>query len=179
MAGIYLRGKHDIFFYEFLYEVCGDKLLPFLIYYASKLSTSFVKHKLINFHLTDFILRLNKQKIIKYEAEKTNPSRFKIAQRTQIIAYRIQRLNPPAPRSPPITLPSQPRPIIIHYGHPFSTKKMKKSHAKTDDKKEIHQNAENLRSFNQRIVILKGRLKKPITNFHRRDYFQNFHTMTL
>lgn len=35
-SAIYLRGKHDIFFYEFLYEVCGDKLLPFLLYYASK-----------------------------------------------------------------------------------------------------------------------------------------------
>lgn len=36
ISGIFLRGKHDIFFYEFLYEICGDKLFPFLIYYASK-----------------------------------------------------------------------------------------------------------------------------------------------
>lgn len=33
---MYLRGKKDIFFYEFLQEICGDKLLPFLVYYASE-----------------------------------------------------------------------------------------------------------------------------------------------
>lgn len=35
-TAMFLRGKKDIFFYEFLHEVCGDKLLPFLVYYASE-----------------------------------------------------------------------------------------------------------------------------------------------
>lgn len=160
-SAIYLRGKHDIFFYEFLYEMCGDKVLPFLLYYA------------------EFILRRNKRKLLKYEAEKLDPTRFKIAQRIQIVGYRIQRLNPPLPRAPPRTLNSVSRPIIIHYGHPVSTKKLKKSQIKADEKREVHQNAENLRSFHQRIVVVKGLLKKPITNQSRRDYHQNFHTLML
>lgn len=43
IAAIYLRGKNDIFFYEFLYDICGDKLLPFMLYYASKFITKFPK----------------------------------------------------------------------------------------------------------------------------------------
>lgn len=128
---------------------------------------------------TDFVLKNNKRRKIKYDEEKANPTRFVVEQRTQMVGYRIQRLNPPMPRPPPRTLNTQTRPIIIQYGHPVSTKKMKKSHAKADEKKEVHQNADNLRSFGQRIVVVKGKLKKPITNLSRRSYHLNFHTLTL
>lgn len=129
---------------------------------------------------SDFILKINKKKLIAYETQKTNPTKFKIAQRTQIVGYRIQRLHPSFDqRVPPRILNSTNRPIVIHYGHPASTKKMKKIHAKADERQKVVQNAENLRSFNQRIVVVKGKLKKPITNLSRRDYHQNYHTLTL
>lgn len=32
-GGIYIRGRKDYYFYEFMQEVCGDSLLPFLVYY--------------------------------------------------------------------------------------------------------------------------------------------------
>lgn len=83
------------------------------------------------------------------------------------------------PQAPVRTLNAPSRPIIIQYGHPVSTKKMKKSHSKADDKREAQQNDEKLRSFNQRIVVVKGRLKKPITNLTRRNYHQNLHTLML
>lgn len=129
---------------------------------------------------TDFILKRNQKKKLCYEAEKLNPTRYKITQRNQLVGYKIQRTYPPVPRAPPLASIPSTRPIIIQYGHPMSTKKLKKSIAKADEKREAHvQNAELLRTFNQRIVIVKGRLKKPITNITRRDYLQSFHTLTL
>lgn len=129
---------------------------------------------------TDFALKVNKRKQKSYEMEKQNPSRYTITQRPHLIGYQIQRMNPSFDqRLPPRPLTAACRPITIQYGHPVSTKKLKKSHAKTDDKREVIQNAENLRSFNQRIVVVKGKLKKPITNFRRKTFLPNFHTITL
>lgn len=31
-----MRGKNDIFFYEYIQDTVGDKILPFLLYYPSK-----------------------------------------------------------------------------------------------------------------------------------------------
>lgn len=137
-------------------------------------------NKLVFIFPTDFILRINKRKLTKHDAEKSNPTRYKVSQRTQLVGYRIQSLNPPLdPKPPSRPVNASNRPIIIQYGHPVSTKKLKKSYPRADEKKEAQQNVENLRSFNQRIVVVKGRLKKPITNLSRRDYHQNFHTMIL
>lgn len=82
-------------------------------------------------------------------------------------------------KATPRIVSSSSRPIIIQYGHPVSTKKMKKSHAKSDEKKEVLQNDEHLRSFNQRVVVVKGRLKKPVTNMRQRDFHPNFNTLML
>ena len=35
-AAIYIQGRCDYYFYEYMSEVCGDGLLPFLIYYSSE-----------------------------------------------------------------------------------------------------------------------------------------------
>lgn len=32
-GAIYIRGRKDFYFYEYMQEVCGDSLLPFLVYY--------------------------------------------------------------------------------------------------------------------------------------------------
>lgn len=32
-GAIYIRGRKDFYFYEYMQEVCGDALLPFLLYY--------------------------------------------------------------------------------------------------------------------------------------------------
>lgn len=134
----------------------------------------------MNLFHADFVLKLNQKRKLRYEAEKLNPTRYRIPQRNQLVGYKIQRTYPPVPRAPAWASIPSTRPIVIQYGHPMSTKKLKKSVAKADDKREVHvQNAELLRTFNQRIVIAKGRLKKPITNITRRDYLQSFHTLTL
>lgn len=36
-GGIYIRGRKDYYFYEYMQEVCGDALLPFLLYYPKYL----------------------------------------------------------------------------------------------------------------------------------------------
>ena len=131
------------------------------------------------FSSTDFLLKINKKKLVQNEAEKSNLTRFKICQRKNLVGYRIQRLHPPIEQRAPQIVSSSSRPIIIQYGHPVSTKKMKKSHARAEGKKEVLQNAENLRSFNQRVVVIKGHLKKPITNMRRTDFFPNFNTLML
>lgn len=46
-SAIYLRGRSDIFFHEYLNDVCGDGLLPFMLYFSSKFTPV-----LIDVHLT-------------------------------------------------------------------------------------------------------------------------------
>lgn len=35
-GAIYIRGRADIFFYEYLYDLCGDGILPYMVYFSSK-----------------------------------------------------------------------------------------------------------------------------------------------
>lgn len=35
-GAIFIRGKNDYFFYEYMAEVCGDGLCPFTVYYSGK-----------------------------------------------------------------------------------------------------------------------------------------------
>jgi hypothetical protein len=164
ISAIYVRGKNDIFFYEFLQDVCGDKLVPFLVYYAK------------------FIEKCNRRKFKISRCEKLDAALFKINPKRRFIGYRIQRLHPiisefRQPITKPIT--QTPKSINIHYGHKVSTKKMKRSFTRVDDKKEVVQNAENLYSFNQRVVIVKGRYLKTLSNQRKTSYFSNFHTLAL
>lgn len=125
-------------------------------------------------------MKINKKEHLKHETEKNKPTRFKIAQKTQLVAYQIQRLNASSgQRLPPRPLSQSVRPIVIQYGHPVSTKKLKKSYAKTEEKKEVVQNADHLKSFNQRVVVVKGRLKKPITNITGRKFYPCLHSLIL
>lgn len=43
-AGIFLRGKSDIFFYEYLNEICGDGLAPFVFQYEHYIESRYRKH---------------------------------------------------------------------------------------------------------------------------------------
>lgn len=99
--------------------------------------------------------------------------------RTLLIGYRIQRLQQSIEQKPLRIMNSPPRSIIIQYGHPISTKKLRKYHTKAEERKEILQNSQKLRSFNQRIVVLKGRLNKPISNMRMREFHPNFNSITL
>jgi hypothetical protein len=86
-------------------------------------------------------------------------------------------LQPVTQRLPPRTLITN-RPILIHYGHP-STKKIKRAPTKADEKRHVQLDENLLKSFNQGVVIAKGKLKKPLTNQNKRNFFDNFHTMLL
>lgn len=37
MGAIFLKGRDDIFLYEFLEDLCGDKMQPFMLYFYSKI----------------------------------------------------------------------------------------------------------------------------------------------
>lgn len=178
-SAIYVRGKNDIFFYEYLQEVCGDKVLPYLIYYASKLiiqSYIIFDHYQTHF-FTDYILKQNHRRQKKFEVEKFDVTRFKVFTKVRLLKIRRPRLVPTVQRLPPPPLKAN-RPIVIHYGHP-STKKIKRAPTKTEDKRHVEIDENNLKSFNQNIVIAKGKLKKPLTNQYKRNFFDNFHTMLL
>uniref|UniRef100_A0A8D8BKW4 (northern house mosquito) hypothetical protein n=1 Tax=Culex pipiens TaxID=7175 RepID=A0A8D8BKW4_CULPI len=43
-AGIFLRGKSDIFFYEYLNEICGDGLTPFIFQYEHYIESRYRRH---------------------------------------------------------------------------------------------------------------------------------------
>uniref|UniRef100_A0A1Q3FAV6 Uncharacterized protein n=1 Tax=Culex tarsalis TaxID=7177 RepID=A0A1Q3FAV6_CULTA len=44
VAGIFLRGKSDIFFYEYLNEICGDGLTPFIFQYEHYIESRYRRH---------------------------------------------------------------------------------------------------------------------------------------
>lgn len=161
-SAIYLRGKRDIFFHEFLTEVCGDKLGPFLVYYAK------------------YILNYNRRMTKIRESQKIlNQSLFTITPKRRFIGYRIQRLHPICPPQPIAKIISQvPKSINIHYGHKVSTKKMKKC-PKIDERREVIQNPEKLYSFNQRVVIVKGIYLKSVSNEKKINHYTSFHNYTL
>lgn len=128
--------------------------------------------------VSDFIHKINKRSRRKGLSSKT-VSWLNLEKRTQIVAFRIQHLNSPREQDPPPRIVNSGiRSINIQYGHPVSTKKMKKPNTKADTK-EVQQDAEKLQSFHRRIVIVKRRLKKPTVSVSRRGYFPNFHTLTL
>ncbi|XP_058058681.1 uncharacterized protein LOC131209598 [Anopheles bellator] len=43
-AGIFLNGKSDIFFYEYLYDICGDSLGPFMLSYEQYIENRYLKY---------------------------------------------------------------------------------------------------------------------------------------
>lgn len=124
----------------------------------------------------------NKQKHAAIVGDKERGSLiFKISTKKRLIGYRIQRLHPISEARPPLAriISQQPKTINIHYGHKVSTKKLKRSFKANDEKREVRQNAENLRSFHQRVVIVKGRYFKPVTNQRQISYYPNLHTLNL
>lgn len=133
------------------------------------------------FFYQEFLLHCNKRIHASHLANTTRNSLFKIDSKRRLIGYRIQRLHPIAEVRPQLTriISQTPKTINIHYGHKVSTKKMKRSFKSVDEKREVRQNAEQLHSFNQRVVIAKGRYLKPVTNQKKTCYHPNFHTLVL
>lgn len=131
----------------------------------------------------DFLLKVNRKKFARYTADQQNENRFKIHQRLKL-SGKWRELQP---RQPELTFVTRPikgptmKAITIRYGHPVMTKKLRRMNQKVDEKRVTKQDLNNVRSFNARIVVAKGRLKKPITNTSQRclNYHSNLHMLML
>lgn len=175
-SAIYIRGKHDIFFYEFLYDVCGDKVLPFLVYYSN------------------FLLRLDKKHYIAFKRREDNNLSFIIKQKVTVKVLKRQitvpskvpmKIGKVFDESPRI-IPKAPAKIIFRFAgcNPILSSRLKKGIRQTKkvdvvvEKREA-QNPELLKKFNEKIFIAHQRLIKPVTNHQRYRRFENIHFMNL
>lgn len=127
--------------------------------------------------ILDYILKQNHRRQKKIDMEKFDVTKFKVFTKVRLIRLRWPRQNQSVQRLPPPPLMTN-RPIVIHYGHP-STKKTKRAPTKLEDKRQVQIDENLLKSFNNGVVIAKGKLKKPLTNQSKRNFFDNFHTMLL
>lgn len=59
----YIRGREDIFFYEYLYDLCGDGTLPYMVYFSSKINANHLLLASINFFTfsTEYLEKLTKR----------------------------------------------------------------------------------------------------------------------
>lgn len=49
----YIRGRADIFFYEYIYDLCGDGTLPYMVYFSSKINAMHFQLAFTNWHNTN------------------------------------------------------------------------------------------------------------------------------
>lgn len=59
-AAIYIRGKKDVYFYEYMQEACGDGLLPFMIFYSGERQITFNQSR-FDYLKVDFHFRIHEE----------------------------------------------------------------------------------------------------------------------
>lgn len=147
-GAIYIRGRKDLYFYEYMQEVCGDALLPFLVYYPK------------------YIDKLNKRVMLRTTKQKT----LKISSKT-LIRFN-ERISMPDRKRPTIDDLFPERTSHIRKVAP-STRRigfkfagccpvLAKSTIKLSAEQQFIQSFDLYNKLNKRIVICRRKLLKPI-----------------
>ncbi|GAB0090950.1 uncharacterized protein DMENIID0001_057350 [Sergentomyia squamirostris] len=154
VAALYIRGSGDSFLYDILYTLCGDSLLPFMVYNTKKLNKiaiksateSQIKYKIVSKVLLKVCPRITSERcsrtIDQCFDDRHTLGLKKIPTR---IGFRFAGCRPVIlPRKSHHTIPpAAPAASLNHH---------------------TYQNAELLAKFNQRVVVAKRKLFTPLTN---------------
>uniref|UniRef100_A0A182PCN8 Uncharacterized protein n=1 Tax=Anopheles epiroticus TaxID=199890 RepID=A0A182PCN8_9DIPT len=177
-AGIFMNGRSDIFFYEYLYDICGDSLGPFMFSYDQYIEKQCLKYhrkrlkvitvkscykvaaKVVPKHLPSYTPRPAKVKPTMREAfeERSDkrlpslPSR-NVAPKA-LFGFRFSGCRP-IPLKTAQTRQRAANSIITNSTFQASTGTVEGV---------LKQNTSLLSSFNSKIVVARRRLLSPVTN---------------
>uniref|UniRef100_A0A2M4AH81 Uncharacterized protein n=1 Tax=Anopheles triannulatus TaxID=58253 RepID=A0A2M4AH81_9DIPT len=165
IAGIFLNGRSDIFFYEYLSDICGDSLEPFLFSYEHIIENLYRKYdrrrlKIIALKTCYKVVA----KVLLRKVPRTNsrPERTRI-----MLSEGFEELQPRRLPSSASTMAPRARFGFRFPGcRPVSTK-MVQSYTKGVSSTlpaTLKQNADLLNTFNSKVVIARRRMLKTATN---------------
>ncbi|XP_052892293.1 uncharacterized protein LOC128300314 [Anopheles moucheti] len=185
-AGIFMNGRSDIFFYEYLYDICGDSLIPFMFSYDQYIEKQYLKlHK----KRLKVLATKDCYKVVSKVVPKRLPpytSRTTATKNTLQAAfeeYTDQRL-------PSLTVSKQTSNPRMGFRFPGCRSLPLKTTACALQKEASSQSAEMsvvgvkqntalLRSFNSKIVVARRRLLAPVTNEPQKQHLYSFGSCTL
>lgn len=152
-GAIYVRGKKDYYFYEYMEEVCGDSVQPFLLYYARSIKklqnrTLALKRKQKQQPLkigTKFLLASNDR------PKPTEPSKTKKLSMDDVFPD----------RTPPIR---KLAPSTRRIGFKFAgcCPVLAKPNLKLTSEQQFVQSIDLCNKLNRRIIVCRRKLLKPI-----------------
>lgn len=153
-GSIYVRGRKDFYFYEYMQEVCGDSLIPFLVYYPKymeKLRERIKAKQKNKQHLES--LKINSKTMLKF-IERTNPSNGQNGKSPTIGDFfpertsHIRKIAPSTRR--------------IGFKFAGCCPVLAKSTIKLSAEQQFVQSFDLCNKLNKRIVICRRKLLKPI-----------------
>lgn len=189
-AAIYIRGKKDLYFYEYMQEACGDGLLPFMIFYSGNRQIAFNRSMRITWnmiYLPEFMRKLQAKTLA---AVKSRKAPLKIP--TKTLLRRIPRV-PASIELDPITMdemfPGRSArirnllPTTRRIGFKFAgcCPVPAKPRKNLSSVKQYQQSAESLAKFSNKFVIGRRKLLKPIFTNNRPpiEYFMDHRWLNL
>jgi len=162
---MYIKGKSDIFFYEWLYDLCGDGLQPFMIYYTgriAKLQCQYDKRYSKKYYHILTKIQLKIQEKVRSNATKHD--------------YKDWFPNHNQ-------LKNKKKENLFGFSFPGSRQvEIKTLQAKTFDLvkyQKFVQNKELLATFNSKIVVAKRKLLKPLIKEKKANKFIDIKTIQI
>lgn len=165
-AGIFIRGRNDIFLYEWLADLCGDTLTPFLLFYSASVQkfNLKIKRRLEKFQSTDISFKIL-PKILVTQIPKTSKPRTETCQ-TEFEGYKLihradkKKINFRFSGCRPVNLRGRKNKLIPTVVEPVIVQ-------------------QPLDSFHSKVVIGKRKLLKPVSNIPKVSYCANYHQIVI
>lgn len=154
-GSIYIRGRKDFYFYEYMQEVCGDSLIPFLVYYPKYMEK--MRQRIIAKQKRqpqeEPPLKISSKSLLKF-IERTNPSNGRSGSRptmADLFPERTSHIRKVAPS-------------MRRIGFKFAgcCPVLAKSTIKLSAEQQFVQSFDLCNKLNKRIVICRRKLLKPI-----------------
>ncbi|XP_050076943.1 uncharacterized protein LOC126564071 [Anopheles maculipalpis] len=173
-AGIFLNGRSDIFFYEYLYDVCGDSLAPFTFSYDQYIEKLYLKyHK----QRVKTIAAKNCYKVVaKVVPTRLPPSYTPRPSTTSKLTLQVAFEDYSEKRLPSVGATNQPPKPRIGFRFPGCRSiPLKTCSVRTATANSmfpimevanvgLKQNTALFKSFNSKTVVARRRLLMPVTN---------------
>lgn len=172
-GAIYLKGRNDIFFYEWLSELCGDSLLPFMIFYPHQIQKYSIKlkNRLRLLIKDESIFKISAKVLVTtIEKPEAKPDRAYSNQVNDVFENFHLITKPAAKKSRFNFRFAGCRPVSL------KSRKSKFVPTLVAEPVIVQQSLDN---FNSRIVIGRRKLLKPVTNVVKRNFCANYHLLVL
>ncbi|XP_049283843.1 uncharacterized protein LOC125764057 [Anopheles funestus] len=191
-AGIFMNGRSDIFFYEYLNDICGDSLMPFMFSYDQYIEKLYLKYHKKRLKV---IAIKNCYRVVAKVVPKRLPpyipraSAVKLTLQSSFEDYSEKRLpNLSASNQTPIprigfrfpgcrSIPLKTTACALKATNPTSSNSTFPGAATRADG--VQQNSALLSSFNSKIVVARRRLLAPVTNEPPKRHVFSFGSCTL